>query len=225
MHDANKATKSADDDVAAVRDLILSVLSRGEDVLVVAHSYGTIPGMSSLTSLDPTSRKAAGHSNAVVGIVIISGVVLKPGISQYEQMGAAIPPFMVVEDGLTHIRGEPSAHQLFYGDLTEEESKPYVDMLVGQSYHASQQPLPDQMGPCKDASVTYLFTKQDVVLPFALQQMFVSAIREGGVTVYTEEADTAHSPFLSQPEATAKFIRSRAGEEGVVSEFNVLGTE
>ncbi|PSK40107.1 hypothetical protein B9Z65_8047 [Elsinoe australis] len=220
----DKTSKTMDDDVEAVRKLVDSILSRGENVVVVAHSYGCHVGMSALSSFDPKSRSSNGYQTAVQAVVAIAGVALAPGLTQLEQLGGRLPPYKKLVDGLTYPQHETGLHKLFYGDLSEEDAKPYIDMLSWQSYAAMLKPLPDLSTPCKDIPVSYLMTKQDVILPYDVQKVCLSNIRAGGVIVHVEEADSSHSPFLSQPEATANFIRNRAGETAIQSDFKVVQT-
>ncbi|CAD0015908.1 unnamed protein product, partial [Aureobasidium pullulans] len=67
-----------EDDVAAIRAAVMSQLDTGIDVVVVTHSYSSIPGTAALTGLNLEARKTAGKSNGVVGVVIISGFILPP---------------------------------------------------------------------------------------------------------------------------------------------------
>ncbi|CAC9889625.1 unnamed protein product [Aureobasidium pullulans] len=70
-----------EDDVAAIRAAVMSQLDTGHDVVVVTHSYGTVPGTAALTGLSLKARKTAGNTNGVIGVVIISGFIL-PRIQQ-----------------------------------------------------------------------------------------------------------------------------------------------
>ena len=76
------------DDIAAVRDYIEIVLSRGEDVLLVLHSAGGFIGSEAMQGLDKKSR---GDQPGVVGIVFLAGAVFPEG---YEHQPL---PFAVVE--------------------------------------------------------------------------------------------------------------------------------
>ncbi|KEQ80399.1 hypothetical protein M438DRAFT_236980, partial [Aureobasidium pullulans EXF-150] len=67
-----------EDDVAAIRAAVISQLDAGNDVVVVTHSYSSVPGTAALTGLNLQARKIAGNTNRVVGVVIISGFILPP---------------------------------------------------------------------------------------------------------------------------------------------------
>lgn len=70
------------DDTAAVRNAVITELDQGNNVVVVAHSYGGCPTNNALKDLDSTSRTAAGASTSVLAIAFLcampqpSGVVL-----------------------------------------------------------------------------------------------------------------------------------------------------
>ncbi|THV63468.1 hypothetical protein D6D28_10662 [Aureobasidium pullulans] len=57
-----------EDDVAAIRAAVMSQLDTGHDVVVVTHSYGTVPGTAALTGLSLKARKTAGKSNGSYGV-------------------------------------------------------------------------------------------------------------------------------------------------------------
>jgi hypothetical protein len=81
-----------EDDVAAIRAAVTNQLDTGIDVVVVTHSYSSIPGTAALTGLSLKARKTAGKSNGVIGVVIISGFILPPDSTMLTIMGGQLPP-------------------------------------------------------------------------------------------------------------------------------------
>lgn len=53
----------------------------------------------------------------------------------------------------------------------------------------------------------------DNAVPWDAQEGTVAGFRSAGIEVYAEVAESGHSPFLSLPEETARFVRKAAGEE------------
>lgn len=61
-------------------EYILPVIDgSGEDVLIVAFSYGGIPASGSATGLDKASRAQEGKTGGVVGLVLVSAFVIPEG--------------------------------------------------------------------------------------------------------------------------------------------------
>ena len=66
------------DDINAVRLVILDQLEKGNDIVVVCHSYGTIVASAAVARLGRDHRKANGSSSHVQGIVFICGLLVPP---------------------------------------------------------------------------------------------------------------------------------------------------
>ena len=79
------------EDIAAVRKSILEAL-KSSNVVVMAHSYGTIPSSGALEGLDTASRTSAGQSTSVTGFMIIAGVLLPLGTSVVGFLGDTPAP-------------------------------------------------------------------------------------------------------------------------------------
>ena len=73
---------SFDDDVQAVRTVILENAERGEDVLVLSHSYGSLPKMTAVKGLDKKTREAEGKKGGVVHLVFCASFALPEGESR-----------------------------------------------------------------------------------------------------------------------------------------------
>ncbi|THY39384.1 hypothetical protein D6C97_10340 [Aureobasidium pullulans] len=96
-----------EDDVAAIRAAVMSQLDTGNDVVVVTHSYSSIPGTAALTGLNLEARKTAGKSNGVVGIAI---------------MNNQLPPQYLLENNTPLLFAGPGAINILYNDLDHNEA-------------------------------------------------------------------------------------------------------
>ena len=107
------ATSPADDadahtDAAAVSEL-LARLVHGEDreVLVLAHSYGTLAAMEAV-AVDATlaARRSEGRRGGVMGVLSLSGMLVVPGGTIGDTTGAAPPAWteVIVSTPLPHPR-------------------------------------------------------------------------------------------------------------------------
>lgn len=64
----------------------------------------------------------------------------------------------------------------------------------------------------KHIPTTYLLCTEDQTIPYERQTQLVDHARKTSA-ITTFECNAGHSPFLSQPELTAKVIRHAAGED------------
>ncbi|TIA62664.1 hypothetical protein D6C76_09952 [Aureobasidium pullulans] len=92
-----------EDDVAAIRAAVTNQLDAGNDVVVVTHSYGTVPGTAALTGLNIKARKTAGNTNGVVG-------------------AANLPPQYLLETNTTLPFAGPGAIDILYNDIDHNEA-------------------------------------------------------------------------------------------------------
>lgn len=78
-----------------------SELDHGRDVVVVTHSYSSIPGTAALKGLGKNPRNTAGEAAGVTAVVIISGFLLPIGTTMLEQMGGNLAPQYLYENDVT----------------------------------------------------------------------------------------------------------------------------
>ena len=199
-----------DPDVEAIRKIILVELDRGQNVVLVTHSYGGVPGASALSGLSTKSRTAEGHSTSVVALAMMCSFVVPAGISLKELgQGREPPPWHVYEGDIVNI-GPPGSEALLYHDLPPSEASHWASLLRPFSFKMGESK--SLYSPWADISTSYLLCSLDRVIPLALQQTMVQRVLDGGAQFRTEEVESSHSPFLSMPERTAEFIRRAAGE-------------
>ncbi|KAM3415142.1 hypothetical protein BST61_g10267 [Cercospora zeina] len=190
------------DDQQAIRKCIVSELdsSPTTNVLIVTHSYSSIPGTAALVNLGVPTDEASPHKNGVVGVVIISGFLLSPGITMLEAMSGKLPPQYHVENDATLPFAGPGAIQILYNDLEINEALKAVWRLKPQSYGVLTNEMPDQVAGLKDLPVGYLMCRNDNAVPWAAQEGTVKRLKAAGCEVsLVEVAESGHSPFLSLP--------------------------
>lgn len=186
VHAPNKAELGLADDVSAVRDAVDAIAG---PVVVVAHSYGGVP----------VTQGLAGVAN-VTHIVYIAAFALDAGESLLGSVGGVAPTWWMVDGALTTAGNvaEPPA-SLFYNDLPDDLARASVARLVAQA----TKPFTDVLTQAawKTIPSTYVITDRDAIFPVFAQEALSA---RAGSTVH--RLDTGHSPFLSQPEATAEII-------------------
>ena len=202
-----------EDDVAAVRAAVMSQLDTGNDVVIVTHSYGSVPGTAALTGLNLKARRTAGNTNGVVSVVIVSGFILPPDSTMLTIMGGHLPPQYLLENNTTLPFAGPGAINILYNDIEHNEALKAVWKLEPQSYGVDTSIIPHQVAGITGIPVNYLLCEDDRAVPLVMQHAAVEVLREQGGHIYAEVAKSGHSPFLKLPEETARFIRKAAGED------------
>lgn len=98
VHTAQLATvgdshpvKGLSDDVAVVRSLVEGAIGEGNDVVVLAHSYGGKVAGSSLEGLSKAQREAAGLPGGVLRCGYMAAFLLPKGASIMDSMGGPLP--------------------------------------------------------------------------------------------------------------------------------------
>ncbi|KAK3617316.1 hypothetical protein LTR22_026779 [Elasticomyces elasticus] len=204
------------DDTAAVRDAVLTELSRGNDVVVVAHSYGGCVTNNALEGLNRRARTAAGHKSAVTAIVFLCAAPLPAGTTFLAALGGKPHPVHDFSKSKDFVEvGPPGPGYYFYNDLTPEASEKYSAMLRPQAWVVSGQTT--KYTAYVDIPSWYLFTEKDQVLPPPAQRGIVQAAESQGVKLKTASLESSHSPFLSMPEETTDFIVQAAKESALLA--------
>lgn len=94
------ATAKPYDDLKAVRATLTDLIeNRGEDVVVIAHSYGGVPACQAVTGLERTTRLKNGQMGGVVRIIFLAALVLPEGMWTFQDLNSIPPPFAVRQVG------------------------------------------------------------------------------------------------------------------------------
>ncbi|KAK5123960.1 hypothetical protein LTR85_002157 [Meristemomyces frigidus] len=200
------------DDTKAVRDTVKGELDTGNNVVVVAHSYGGTPTNNGLQGLDKKTRTEAAAGTAVTEIAFLCAIPLPAGVSFITGLGGSPhsihdlsknPDFLEV--------GDPGPAHRFYHDMSIEDQKRYSALIRPQSWKAYQ-------GETECAAYMaipswYLYCTEDRAFPFGAQQGLIGAAIAAGAQIRTETMEASHSPFLSMPAKTAEFIMRAASEQ------------
>jgi pimeloyl-ACP methyl ester carboxylesterase len=154
--------------------------------VVLGHSYGGVV----------ISEGAAGAPN-VAGLVYLCAFMLDVGESLLGTLQGQIPPWIAVDEAAgTSIPTTPL--EVFYNDCSEEDAAAAAARLKPQSLAAftSEQTA----AAWRDVPSMYIVCERDNAIPVAAQDAM-----SGRATV-VERMDASHSPFMSQPEATATLL-------------------
>lgn len=207
---------SIEPDVQAIRNAALAEMHEGQDVTVVCHSYGGVPTSQALQGLGVPQATGGGRVSAIVYIasaLVFEGATLASTTQGYSDRGTSNYT-EVQDDGNLFFKKGSDPGEVFYNDLSSEESRFWVSKLKP---HASSTFIgAANYTAWKDIPSWYLICNQDKVLFPELQRKLIQEARNyldqvggsgtGEQRLKSEEIDASHFPFLSRPKDTAAFI-------------------
>lgn len=85
------------DDADKITSVASELLDEGQEIIIMAHSYGGIPATQSLENLSPAARHRLGKAGGVNKVVYLSAVVAPVGKSNWDLFGDNLPPFVHVQ--------------------------------------------------------------------------------------------------------------------------------
>ncbi|KAF2161519.1 hypothetical protein M409DRAFT_69642 [Zasmidium cellare ATCC 36951] len=197
-----------DADVEVIRSHIQKACDAGREIVLIGHSYGSIPASEAAKGLDLSSRQKEGKAGGVKHLVFCCAFIVDEGHSLIGAFGGSpLPWFKISEDQLEVNPDTPE--KIFYNDVADNTTEEMIRALRPQSYQVMHTPV--TYAAWKHIPSTYIYTTQDAAIPLQIQQMMVETVAKG-YPINTDTVDAGHSPFLSKPKETAEAIRRAAGE-------------
>ena len=198
--------KSIQPDVDVIRSHVEGAVNQGQKVVMVMHSYASVPTCDAVYGLEYKTRQAEGKEGGVTHLFFMSAFIIGGGMSLLDAFGGNdLPWWDISEDKLEVQPIKPE--EIFYNDMPEDLQKSAIASLKSFSYqvfhskmqHASWQVIPS----------TFLYCSQDKAIPPFIQEMMVKEVAKG-YEIRTETVDAGHSPFVMKAEETAAAIRRAA---------------
>ncbi|KAK6853972.1 hypothetical protein PG995_010784 [Apiospora arundinis] len=168
---STNASVGLPDDAAALRaELERLADEKGEDIIMVVHSYGGMVGSNAVEGLGRRTRHAQGKKGGVVMLVYMCALAVDVGVSVLGSVGGVSPPWVRVQgDFLYPVEPE----KIFYADVPADLTQKAVAALrskTARSYDdmATYAPWADGV------EVGYFFTEQDQAVPREAQTQFAA---------------------------------------------------
>jgi len=210
---ASPPLQNFDPDVQVIRDVVNKVLSSGKDVVIVYHSYGSVPGSEALVEYMKdleTGNKKDGWGK-IQRLVFCCSFILPEGGSLMARLQFKDLPWFIV-NGDEIIPDTPG--EIFYNDLSASAAAPYIAALKPHSYKTfSSQP---SVAPWKVIPSTYIVCENDLAIPLPAQEGMLEMAHQMAPTSFDviERCSASHSPFISQPEWLSEKLIKAAGGGG-----------
>lgn len=200
--DASTADCASDARSIREQHILPAINERGEDILIVAFSYGGIPASGAATGLHKLTRASQGKCGGVVGLVLVSAFVIPEGKCLVQGKRA---PMVRVDHPTIGVTSAADPIHYFYHDLEDSLAKSTADSLLPQSDLASNSPAPAPAwaDPAFEGHCAYIRCLEDVALPIAVQDMFIGRMGKGTLV---RDIRSSHSPFLSRPDELTQIL-------------------
>lgn len=199
---ASPPIKDFTPDVEVVAKAITEAADAGQDVIVIGHSYGSVPACAAIQGLDKKSRAAANQPGGVVHKIFLCSFLIAHGNFPLQALSGPPPHWLEVSpDGTSATCTDP--HYAFYNDVPKDVQDKWAARLKPHSFGVFSSPQTYEAW--RDVPSSYIYCTQDNAIPITDQKMMVEKTAQG-VDIKTVELDASHSPFLSMPETLAKTI-------------------
>ncbi|TVY75868.1 hypothetical protein LSUE1_G005114 [Lachnellula suecica] len=211
-------------DVDLIRATLEKVLSTGKNVVMLYHSYGSVPGTEALAPYLSAPKPGYGK---VLRLVFCTAFVLPEGGSLIAALNnEPLPWFKITKGGELGKSGvlmrcdvkddlvEPTTpQQIFYNDLSSTAAAPYISALKPHSYRTFFSQL--TVAPWKTIPSTYIICTQDNAIPLPAQEGMLAMAGQmaPGSFDVVERVEAGHSAFISRPEVVVGILVGAAGGE------------
>lgn len=180
------------EDISNIQAVLTSLVSAGKRIIIVAHSYGSLPAGEAIKGFLSRELQAQGKPGGVVHFVYISAFVLPPLTSLMDALdGKDLPWFRVSPSKLEVEPHDPAT--VFYNDLPKDVQDEHVRQLQTFSYQMYYQKT--SWAPYKEVESSFVYCTRDNAIPLPVQQGMVAG---SGVSFRETTVEAGHSPFLSR---------------------------
>jgi pimeloyl-ACP methyl ester carboxylesterase len=188
------------DDIANIEKELTALADAGKSIVVVAHSYGSLPAGEAVKGFLLRERETEGKKGGVVHFVYVSAFVLPPDTSLMDALGGKDLPWFQVSESKLEVEAEDPA-TVFYNDLSKTEQDKQIEGLRTFSYQMYFQKT--TWAPYKEVSSSFVYCTKDNAIPLPIQQ---GMVKGSGVSFRETTVEASHSPFLSKVDEVARAI-------------------
>ncbi|USW47775.1 Putative alpha/beta hydrolase-1 [Septoria linicola] len=183
-------------DVETIKQAIQTIISTGQDLVVVMHSYGGMCGSEAVASFfEDAQRNQNIGTGTIVRLIYVSAIILPRGKLLFEDGNTLLE--LKIEGRLAH-KLEP--RKRFYNTTAQEHADKAIALLRAHSLEAFTTPPEHQGWSDYGVPVTYIACKSDQALVYDPDLLkFVQRLRDAAIPDLSlfEMENTDHSPWIS----------------------------
>ncbi|KAF4448337.1 hypothetical protein F53441_8236 [Fusarium austroafricanum] len=202
---AEPPTKGLEDDAEAVRAVLQRLADKGDQIVLVVHSYGGLVGANAVKGLGYRQRQEQGLPGGVIMFVYLAAFVTPLGMSIKQMLGGQFLPWMNAQGNYVYA---DTPEEVFYHDLSEKDLEYSLKTLKHQSARVFTDTVTYE--PWHDIETMYFFCDEDKALFPVVQEQMAAMLGPNAVQFHSK---ASHSVFLSMVDETVKGVEL-AVEEG-----------
>ena len=211
---ASPPTASLPEDIACVRDIVNDLVSAGQRVLMLMHSYGGAVGTDAIEDFTIDSRAAAGLPGGVIHLVYLCAYMLQQGSSVWDIVQRAgyealWPDFVKDVDDGTCFPKDP--RWMFFDQVEKDSADQALRHLV--RFPLSALKTPSKGEAWRRIPTTYAFTCMDYGVPARYQDMMLRRGLEEVPGFKVGMYNTCHSIFLTMQKEMVDLVIGAAGDQ------------
>ncbi|KAK3709515.1 hypothetical protein LTR37_010888 [Vermiconidia calcicola] len=197
------------DDAAFIAAEVSKLAGEGQDIMLLAHSYGGVPTTQSTKGLSKDERQQEGKQGGIVRLTYLTSLVPALGQSASSVLAGAPPEqtldFNIDESGWMTHSDLPNSARICFSDLPQAEGEAWMQKFTRHS--ALSFPSELTHAGYKDIPVSYLICTEDLCIPVEVQREEVAMMeRESGRKVDVTEIKADHIPIAGKPEMVVAWI-------------------
>lgn len=206
--------KSGLEDVAAVRSVIEACVERGEDVLVLMHSLGSVIGSEACRGLAKRDREEEGKRGGVARLVFLCGALVPEGrhVGRFMEGRVGGMGTYIVYDAVDNafLADVDQAAAYWWHDVSDARVEEQKRLLRDVKMSPGIVDFETRYAAWKWIPGTYVFTEEDRSFLPEVQEWLVQQDGVEGMDVVKIRA--GHAPWLSRMVEVVEVVRRAAGE-------------
>jgi pimeloyl-ACP methyl ester carboxylesterase len=208
MNGSRPPNADLNSDTNHVRSTAKNLVEEGKEITVLMHSYGGQIGTNALYDLGLEHRKKEGLAGGISNLVYLCAYAVSEDqamIDSVKHFGHEhlMPLAFDFADDLSCVSRDPKMLLVGETDLPAIEVDEYLATLKRWNGQAMYIPLTTSRAAWRDVPVTFIYTVNDMTVPYDYQKRFVEGMEKEGVKVQTATLETGHCPnFTAAKEVT-----------------------
>ncbi|GAP89481.1 putative alpha beta-hydrolase [Rosellinia necatrix] len=198
-------------DTKTIRDYAEHLVKEGRTVVALFHSYGGQVGSNALHGLGVEARSAEGLQGGISHLIYMTAYAVAEGTSmidkvkEFDHMNLIPLAFDIADDSSCASR-DPKT--LIVSPAPEDdmaEVDTYISTFRRWNAQCMYQAI--QHAAWREMPVSYIYTTNDMTVPFDYQKSFVETLKKEGREVQTFELVTGHCPNLTATDAVVDAVK------------------
>ncbi|KAI0529991.1 alpha/beta-hydrolase [Xylaria digitata] len=210
--DVRPPNADLESDTSLVRSYVENLVWAGRNVVALLHSYGGQVGSNALYGLGAEARAAQGLKGGVSHLIYMTAYAVPEGtammdkVKEFGNMDLVPIAFDITEDG-SCLNRNPKTLIVGPGPDDAEIDK-YLETFVRWNGNCMYQAT--KHAAWREIPVSYIYTTEDMTVPFDYQKNFVEGLEKVGCKVRTFELSTGHCPNFTATEGVVNAVKATA---------------